>query len=55
MDVVDVKWYLREYRQKIFVTLSGVWPLMECGAGDLSESVKTGKFVAKIFFPDIVE
>ena len=39
---------LREHQQKSFVTLSGFWPLW--GWGDLSESVKKGKFVTKIFF-----
>ena len=39
---------LREHRQKTFVTLSGFWLLR--GLGGLSESVKKGKFVTKIFF-----
>ena len=33
--------------KKTSVTLSGFWPL---GGGGLSESVKKGKFVTKIFF-----
>ena len=35
---------LRENQQKTFVTLSGFWPFI------LSESVKKGKFMTKIFF-----
>ena len=39
---------IRQHQQKDFVTLSGFWPLREWGG--LSESVKKGKFVTKIFF-----
>ena len=55
----------REHRQKTFITLSGFWPLKEGGGGGggggggvgrgLSESIKKGKFVTKIFFSDNVE
>ena len=39
-----------EHRQKTFVTLSGFSSLGGCGG--LSESVKKGKCVTKIFFSD---
>ena len=39
---------LRKHREKSSVTLSGFWPLR--GWGDLSDSVKKGKFVPQIFF-----
>ena len=41
---------IREHRQKIFVRLSGFWPLRGCDC--LSEFVKKGKFETKIFFSD---
>ena len=44
---------LREHQQKTFVMLSRFWPLIR-GSGCLSESVKKGKFVMKIFFSDNV-
>ena len=40
--------------EKTFVMLSGFWPLRGWGT-DLSESVKKGKLVTKIFFSEIVE
>ena len=43
---------LREHRQKTFNTLSGFWPFR--GWRGLSESVKKGKFVTKIFFQIIL-
>ena len=52
-------WYacfLRENRQKTFVTLSGFWPSVKGGrGGGLSESVKKGKFMTKIFFSNNAE
>ena len=39
--------WLREHQQITFVTLSGFWLLR--GLGCLSESVKKGKFLTKIF------
>ena len=57
MFLFVVKW-LREHQQKTFVMwLSGFLSLKEWGGGGqgLSESVKKGKFVTKIFFADIVE
>ena len=39
---------VREHQQKRFVMLSRFWPLK--GLGGLSESIKEGKFVTKIFF-----
>ena len=53
---------LREHRQKTFVMLNRIWSLRwgwgeggTGGGGCLSESVKKGKFVKKIFFSDNVE
>ena len=50
---------IREHRQKTFVTFSGFWPLRGFGVGGagagLSESVKKGKFVTKIFLSVNVE
>ena len=47
---------LRENRQKTFVTLSGFWPSVKGGGGGgLSESVKKGKFMTKIFFSNNAE
>ena len=49
---------LRDYREKTFATLSEFWPLGRWdkggggGWGGVSESVKKGKFVTKIFFSD---
>ena len=40
--------WLREHRQKTFVTHSGFWP--SGVGGGLSEYVKKGKFLTKIFF-----
>ena len=40
--------FIREHRQKIFVTLSRFWALR--GWEGLSEFVKKEKFVEKIFF-----
>ena len=46
---------VREHRQKTFIMLSGFWPLREWrGAEGLKESIKKGKFVTKIYFPDNV-
>ena len=47
-DIMNAFNMLREHRQKRSVTLSGFWQLR--GWGDLSESVKKGKFVPQIFF-----
>ena len=47
-DVMNAFNMLREHRQKRSVKLSGFWPLR--GWGDLSESVKKGKFMPQIFF-----
>ena len=47
--------YVREHRQKILVTLRGFWQLRGWReGGGLSESVKKGKFVTKMFFSDNV-
>ena len=56
MFLFVVKW-LREHQQITFVMwLSGFLSVKEWGGGQgLSESVKKGKFVTKIFFADIVE
>ena len=44
---------LRDYREKTFATLSEFWPLRRRDKGrGVSESVKKGKFVTKIFFSD---
>ena len=43
---------LWEHQQKTFVTLSRFWPLRVWGS--LSESVKKGQFMTKIFFSDVV-
>ena len=48
--VLKKKNAIREHRQKIFVRLSGFWPLRGCDC--LSEFVKKGKFETKIFFSD---
>ena len=40
---------------KTFVTLSRFWPSRGCGCWGLSEAVKKGKFLTKIFFSDNVE
>ena len=53
--------WLREHRQKTFITISGLWPLRrwwwEVGEGEwgLSESVKKGTFLPKIIFSVNVE
>ena len=44
---------VREHQQKTYVILRRFWPLW--GQGWLSESVKKGKLVTKIFFSDNAE
>ena len=42
---------VREHQQKTFVKLLGFWSLIKgLGGGGLSESIKKGTFVMKIFF-----
>ena len=55
-DKVKFFFSLSKHWQKNFVTLSGLLILRGYGGrgGGLSESVKKGKFVTKIFFPDVV-
>ena len=45
--------FVREHRQKTIVILSGFWPFK--GVGGLSDSVKKGKFLTKIFLSDNAE
>ena len=45
--------HLREHHQNNFVVLSGFWPLR--GWEALSESIRKGRFVTKIFFSDNIE
>ena len=44
--------FVREHRQKTLVMLSGFWPFK--GVGDLSDSIKKGKFVTKNSFFQIM-
>ena len=56
MVVAISKEQITEHQQKSFVTLSGFWLLRGLGwEGELSESIKKGKFVTDLFFSDNVE